>query len=198
MIDFAKAKRLAEEHLREAASGGSPSLRLELLHQYTEEHSFGWVFFYDSEQHIKTGALEDALAGNAPFIVERSAGRILVTGTARPVEEYLDAYRLTGDPHGRALAIIKLVGWRREARTISAIKAVRKSASIGHAEAKRAVEACLAGEQVEIATPSEGAARRLREELDAFGIEAQVLPAGRDDRNFSRFEVRSSKFRGQK
>ena len=48
-----------------------------------QELDFGWVFFYD--------AGDEVIAGNAPIIVDRDAGCIHITGTARPLAEYLEA-----------------------------------------------------------------------------------------------------------
>jgi hypothetical protein len=60
--------------------------------QYTIERSFGWVFFYNSKRYIETGNVLDGLAGNAPIVVTRSDGRVHVTGTALPLEQYLEKF----------------------------------------------------------------------------------------------------------
>ncbi len=54
-----------------------------------EEYPVGWLFFYDSRQHQESGSLLDALAGNAPILVDRDTGQACPTGTARPVGEYV-------------------------------------------------------------------------------------------------------------
>ena len=58
-----------------------------------DEHEFGWLYFYDSSKHVVTGNSGDALVGNAPLIVDRNDGKLYVTGTAHPVEHYLELYR---------------------------------------------------------------------------------------------------------
>lgn len=58
-----------------------------------DEHDFGWVYFYDGSRHVETGEFRYALAGNAPLIVDRSDGQLYTTGTAHPIEHYLDEYR---------------------------------------------------------------------------------------------------------
>ncbi len=58
-----------------------------------DEHDFGWVYFYDGSAHVKTGKPSDAIAGNAPLIVARTDGRLYITGTAHPIEYYLDEFR---------------------------------------------------------------------------------------------------------
>ena len=58
-----------------------------------DEHDFGWLYFYDGSVHAETGNPGDALVGNAPLIVDRADGKLYVTGTAHPIEHYLQAYR---------------------------------------------------------------------------------------------------------
>lgn len=65
---------------------------LALLSNSTIERNFGWVFFYDSKEHARTGEFQYMLAGNAPFIVMKSDGSVEVTGTALPVESYLERF----------------------------------------------------------------------------------------------------------
>ena len=69
-----------------------PKLVFEILESATLEKEWGWVFFYDSVDHIRTGDDKDAIAGNAPFIVNRNSGELVVTGTAWPIEKYIEDY----------------------------------------------------------------------------------------------------------
>lgn len=63
---------------------------LVILDSETVEKSFGWIFFYQSGRYLESGNFSDTLAGNAPIIVARADGRVHVTGTAFPLEYYLD------------------------------------------------------------------------------------------------------------
>jgi hypothetical protein len=54
-----------------------------------EEHELGWLIFYDSQPHHETGELQHAIAGNAPYLVSREDGSMVVTGTAPPFEDRL-------------------------------------------------------------------------------------------------------------
>jgi hypothetical protein len=65
---------------------------LVIIDENTIEKSWGWVFFYTSQRHLRTGEIRYALAGNAPYIVNRHTGEIRVSGTARPVEHYIEEY----------------------------------------------------------------------------------------------------------
>lgn len=56
-----------------------------IIDEATIHRAWGWVFFYDS--------CDDTLiAGNAPIIVNRHTGELVVTGTACPVEDYVRDY----------------------------------------------------------------------------------------------------------
>jgi hypothetical protein len=58
-----------------------------------DEHDFGWVYFYDGSIHAATGNLSDAVVGNGPLIVDKADGKLYITGTARPIEHYLEEFR---------------------------------------------------------------------------------------------------------
>jgi hypothetical protein len=64
-----------------------------LLDENTREESFGWVFFYQSKAFLRSGDFRDQLVGNAPFVILRDSGERLGTGTARPLDHYLDKIR---------------------------------------------------------------------------------------------------------
>ncbi len=70
-----------------------------ILDESTLSKEWGWVYFYTSEMWYKTGELSYAVAGNAPFIIEKSTGNIMVTGTAEPVEYYIKRFEATGNPN---------------------------------------------------------------------------------------------------
>jgi hypothetical protein len=100
MIDRAAARIIAAEHIEEGKlrlCGGLdgklvPDFTPVIVDAWTLEREFGWVFFWDSEEHQRTGDFRSALAGNAPPIVDRHDGSIHVTGTAHPVEFYIEEY----------------------------------------------------------------------------------------------------------
>jgi hypothetical protein len=65
---------------------------LVLVKDRTIERDWGWVFFYTSARYVQTRDIRDALAGNAPYLVNRHTGEVRVTGTARPIEHYIAEY----------------------------------------------------------------------------------------------------------
>jgi|HubBroStandDraft_3_1064219.scaffolds.fasta_scaffold1495612_1 hypothetical protein len=79
MIDRDEARKIAADWL---ATQPTPGLRV--LDDSTIETELGWVFFYASEH---------AIAGNAPVIVDRRDGALSPTGTAHPIEHYIERYR---------------------------------------------------------------------------------------------------------
>lgn len=123
MITFQEARRLVEDYLREqeAAARRPADLRkdlsskerevlglgetddfpaLAIIDELTITEDFGWVFFYQSKDYLETGDLPKALAGNAPLIVSKSDGKLCETGTAEPIEVYIENFKRSGDPFG--------------------------------------------------------------------------------------------------
>ena len=109
-MEIAEAIEIVEKYLsveaKEMNNFGSalpghvnPNIKLQILHDYTEEYDFGWVFFYNSAKYIETGDYREALVGNAPLIFDKRSKEIIVTGTAHDVSFYIGNYIKTGDPH---------------------------------------------------------------------------------------------------
>lgn len=97
MISLQEARELIEN---EVASYPQPEGdRYIILEESLIEKSWGWVFFYTSEKWHRTKELKYAVAGNAPFIVEKTTGDIIITGTAEPVQSYINRYESTGGPN---------------------------------------------------------------------------------------------------
>jgi hypothetical protein len=87
-MNIADAREIAASYL----SRQNYASELVLLDDQTLSTDYGWVFFYASLKFLKTGNLRDQIIGNAPFIVDKVSGEITVTGTALPVEIYLQEY----------------------------------------------------------------------------------------------------------
>ncbi|GAM99095.1 hypothetical protein U91I_02735 [alpha proteobacterium U9-1i] len=101
MIDVDAARQIVADHIREGETrqeGGSdgilkPSFTPVIVDSRTRELDIGWVFFYDSEEHQSSGDFGLSLVGNAPIIVDRADGSVHPTGTAHPIEYYVEEYR---------------------------------------------------------------------------------------------------------
>ena len=98
MISYETARAKVEQALARSPDAQETDDSLVILHERTLEKPWGWVFFYTSKQFHETGDFRFALAGNAPYIVERETGRLIETGTALSLDEYIANYERAGDP----------------------------------------------------------------------------------------------------
>lgn len=92
-----EAQRIAAAYV--ASESEAAGVDLVLLEERTVEKAFGWVFFYDTKEFLRTGDDFVRAVGNAPFIVDRSSGKVAVAGTGRPIEDYLALYERFGTCH---------------------------------------------------------------------------------------------------
>lgn len=90
MITKDIAIQKVESYLVDLSKRGNCSLALML--KETLEFEFGWVFFYQSKEYIETGDIMEMVGGNAPLIINKNNGELTVTGTAYPVEYYIEEY----------------------------------------------------------------------------------------------------------
>jgi hypothetical protein len=101
MLTREGAHRLVADRISAVGADIGEGDELVILEESTIERQWGWVVFYTSRLWLETQDLRFALAGNAPFLVERSTGLVLELGTSQSVEQYIAAYERTGDPHGK-------------------------------------------------------------------------------------------------
>ena len=142
MWSYEKARSSVRNHL---------GVEFVILDDHTQSYEFGWVFFYKSRR-------DEAVAGNAPLIVRRDTGRIVVTGTATEIEKYVDAFRLTGSTTSKLADRLVITGWMAGANAVAAIKAIKERCGMGLADAKLHVDLVLNGHvEVVRATSSEDA-----------------------------------------
>lgn len=96
MLSFKDAQQIALREIEKLNSNlyGDPKTVTDyiLLNDKYLPKPYGWVFFYNSKRYLETGDLSYALAGNAPFIVNRYDGSVTGTGTAYRLEHYLAEY----------------------------------------------------------------------------------------------------------
>ncbi len=95
MMDRAAARALIANRLA-AMPPPAPDDGWVVLDEHTIERDWGWVFFYDSRRYLETGDLSFAVAGNAPYLVRRADGAVFETGTAFPVEHYIEDFEAGG------------------------------------------------------------------------------------------------------
>lgn len=96
-IDAHSARALARHQI--AGLAVDSGLDLVLCSDRTIDADIGWVFFYESRQYLDSRDERDRLMGNAPILVCCS-GDVHLLGTTMPVEEYIENFRVSGDPYG--------------------------------------------------------------------------------------------------
>jgi Immunity protein 35 len=84
---YEDARRLASAWVESCTGGGGV-----VVDEHTLSRSYGWVFFYQAKGFIESGDAMQAYVGNAPIVINRFSNEVHVTGTARPLEQYLAEY----------------------------------------------------------------------------------------------------------
>jgi hypothetical protein len=83
----------------------SRDIGLDLVLQYenTVDFDLGWIFFWNSKKYLETKDFAEALAGNAPIIVDRRDGSIHQAPTALGTADRLIQWYHGQDPSRQAL-----------------------------------------------------------------------------------------------
>lgn len=144
-----------------------------VLDEHTQEHDFGWVFFYCSSECADGGTEASPLAGNAALILDRESGQVVATGTAMPLEVYLARYRAAGDPLAVETNEVVLSGWHPGANKVQLTKAIKARSGVGLKQAKECTDAVLSGRSAKVMCKSVGDARLLAAEASGFGFDAK-------------------------
>ena len=92
MLTREKAKEIIESKLNQPDPYWPDKPKIVVIDEQTVEKEWGWVFFYNTTEYLKTEELDDALVGNAPYIVNKNTGEIIETGTAYDIEHYIKEY----------------------------------------------------------------------------------------------------------
>lgn len=155
-------------------SGSDSSPVVEILDEHTMAIPFGWVFFYQSKKHLQTKDMMDALAGNAPILVDSRDGSLHITGTERSIKYYIQNYQDTGDPHVEAVPVLVVSGWREGAQKVAAIRLLNQQTSLGLARSKHCIDDALDNIPSRIQLSDFGHADKLRATLDDLGWNVAV------------------------
>ena len=92
MLTREEAKELVYARINAHDPYADQTVELAIIDDETIEKEYGWVFFYQTKEYLKTGNIIDALVGNAPYIVNKYTGELIETGTADPIEQYIAEY----------------------------------------------------------------------------------------------------------
>lgn len=63
-----------------------------------QEYDFGWTFFYQSAEYVRTSDVSAQLVGHGPSLVDRYTAALWATGSAFSERLCVANYRATGDP----------------------------------------------------------------------------------------------------
>ena len=89
-ISFNCARDKVQAYLRDLSS--AEDYDLAIIDEATIEGSFGWVFFYDSDRFLATRNIVDKVVGNGPVLISKEDGALHRTGSAFPVEYYIENF----------------------------------------------------------------------------------------------------------
>lgn len=174
MITFDEARQIAQEQI--ASFHFAPKKdSLILLEDATIEKEWGWVFFFTSRLWHETKDFRHALAGNAPFIVERSSGRVVSTGTAHPLDDYLERYEKYGDPHFEPGPSVCLAGCPQDIDRLAAASLLRSHLGLGLLKAGQLVEGCLNGQRPYVTTEDPKNTDSFIQDLESLGFVVERL-----------------------
>ncbi|WP_052055775.1 YrhB domain-containing protein [Myxosarcina sp. GI1] len=96
-MDRRAAKQIARNYLNSQAR--DKDYEAVILDENTLERDRLYVFFYQSRKYLETNDINYSLVGNAPILIEKETGRVVVTGTARDIKYYLENYDKYGTIH---------------------------------------------------------------------------------------------------
>lgn len=183
VITLEEATELVDAQLRgmeKAAKGFGSALpgyveqEIELIISKIDEHGFGWVFFWSSKKWVEDNNFEYALAGNAPFLVERNTGRLITLGTSDSPDNYIARYLKYGDPHAEPVNAIVLIAVSEGCREIDVVRLIRDHSEYGLAEVMSAIKKCAAGKETVVLIKTTEEAIELADQLCMLGVTARV------------------------
>lgn len=89
MFDYNFAEKAVTELLAKVAK----QISIELMVSDVIEQDFGWVFLYDTLEHVESGNLNSSLSASLPLIFDKSDGIIYTSEKAASLEAYVAQYR---------------------------------------------------------------------------------------------------------
>ncbi len=163
-IDELAALRIAEEYVAQIGTLSGISWRIS--EQQAIERSFGWVFFYlPEDEHVLVG-------GNAPIIVNRKDGSVHSTGTAYPIEQYLESYARVGRafPFATPEHLCVLSGGDPQLSAVRIARAIRSATGMSLTDAKSHADELTAGRPTTLSFASAQRADDFHAEIQNFGL----------------------------
>ena len=92
MLTDKELLQIAERYLKRKGERGDENIEVMIYTNDIIKKPYGNIYFYNSKEFILTGNFNKSLMGNAPFLVEKEAGRVVRFGTAAKLEDYIKSY----------------------------------------------------------------------------------------------------------
>ncbi|MES9946691.1 MAG: YrhB domain-containing protein [Candidatus Thiodiazotropha sp.] len=146
-----------------------------LVEGNTREYPHCFAFFYQSKKYIETGDFRYMLVGHGSVLVARDNGRVFETGSAFPLDHYIEALEVCGDPYGEPTIKVKVTGWHEGANKVEATKLIKRKAGIGLAQAKKVIDKALKNEESIISFKTAEEAEEVVMSLDNLGFHSTQL-----------------------
>ena len=84
---------IAERYLKSRAEKfGGADIEVVILTDHIIIKPYGNIYDYQSKEFLLTGDFNKSLVGNAPFLVEKKAGRVVSFGTSGNLDDYIKSY----------------------------------------------------------------------------------------------------------
>ena len=168
-------KQQAQEIIEQRLSKAHPPVTI--IPQATIEKDWGWVFFYDSTAYLEGKDEDGWLCGNAPYIVERETGMVHETGTADPIDFYIENFEATGDPYGKPGNVIFIASAQDTHDLMAATKLVHQQCAMGLADARQQLQSVIDGGTIYLLVSDPEVAKGLSVQLAEAGFNPERLGA---------------------
>ena len=173
MINESKARELVEQIIC-GYSSPEDDEKYVINEHHSIEKDWGWIIYWTSEKWL-AGDERYAIGGNAPFIVTKDEGKVLMTGTAYSIEHYIAAFEACGDPNAELSQNIHMYGWEVGAQKVPAVKCIRKMSGLGLKESKSLVDRVLADEAVYFLASTIENGQNVVKSLKELGFKSEQL-----------------------
>jgi len=136
----------------------------------TREFQRCFAFVYQSKKFVETGSFTEMLVGQGPVLISRVDGRVFETGSAFPVEHYVEAFEACGDPFGTPTATVRILAWNEGADKVEAIKLIKAKSALDLSQAKAVVDDVLSHKESVFTTETVQDAKEAVLKLKEYGF----------------------------
>ncbi len=146
-----------------------------LMSDATIEYVSCFVFYYQSKKFIESGNSDEMYVGHGPVILCKNTGQVFKTGSVHSTEHYVNAFETCGDPHGELTNKVEVIGWMDGARTVEAIKYIKKVSGLGLSKAKGIIDFALQDKSSIFDLSDVDKAKEVVQKLNEIGFKTKQL-----------------------